>query len=59
MPCSCQSKREQFEVVATSGKVVFTSGNKATAETVATRYPDSVRKKAPAGAKTAAQAGGS
>ncbi|MFI2300162.1 hypothetical protein ACH5AL_15165 [Actinacidiphila glaucinigra] len=46
MPCSCQSKKQQFEVVAQNGKVVFTSANKATADTVAKRYPDSeVREK--------------
>ncbi|MYX39025.1 MULTISPECIES: hypothetical protein [unclassified Streptomyces] len=54
MPCSCQSKRQQFEVVAQNGKVVFTSANKATAEAVGKRYPDSeVREKGktPADAK--------
>lgn len=59
MPCSCQSKRQQSEAVASNGKVVFTSGNKATADTVAKRYPDSeVRPKS--SAKTAvAEAAGS
>ncbi|MFE0630807.1 hypothetical protein ACFW3D_28085 [Streptomyces sp. NPDC058864] len=54
MPCSCQSERQRFEVVASSGKVAFTSGDKATADTVAKRYPYSVvRKKEPARAKSA------
>ena len=34
MPCSCQSKRQQFEVLQ-NGKVVFTSASKPTAEAVA------------------------
>ncbi|MFF5045679.1 hypothetical protein [[Kitasatospora] papulosa] len=51
MPCSCQSKRQQYEVVTAAGKVVFTSANKATADTVAKRYENSeVREKAKTGA---------
>jgi len=51
MPCACQSKRQQFEVVTEAGKVVFTSSSKPTADTVAKRYPgSSVREKAKAGA---------
>ncbi|MEU5834483.1 hypothetical protein ABZ820_12535 [Streptomyces diacarni] len=47
MPCSCQSKRQQWEVVTKAGKVVFTSASKPTAATVAKRYPESeVREKA-------------
>ena len=46
MACSCQSKRQQYEVVTTEGKVVFTSSNMATANTVSRRYPGStVREK--------------
>lgn len=46
MPCSCNKGRQQFEVVAESGKVVFTSASKPTADTVAKRYPNStVREK--------------
>lgn len=54
MACSCQSKRQQYEVVTTADKVVFTSASKATADTVAKRYPGSeVREKAkPGAAKT-------
>ncbi|MEU9033763.1 MULTISPECIES: hypothetical protein [unclassified Streptomyces] len=47
MPCSCQKNKQQYEVVAESGKVVFTSASKPTADTVAKRYPNSeVRAKA-------------
>jgi hypothetical protein len=54
MACSCQNKRQQYEVVSAAGKVVFTSASKPTAETVSKRYPDStVREKA----KAAASAG--
>ncbi|MEU5417471.1 hypothetical protein [Streptomyces clavifer] len=54
MPCSCQSKRQQYEVVTAAGKVVFTSANKATADTIAKRYENSeVREKAKAGARAA------
>ncbi|MEW2633347.1 hypothetical protein AB0903_17245 [Streptomyces sp. NPDC048389] len=46
MPCACQKNRQQWEVVASTGKVVFTSASKPTADTVAKRYPDStVREK--------------
>ena len=49
MPCACQGKKKQWEVVQ-AGKVVFT-GLKPTADTVAKRYPGSeVREK---GAKPA------
>lgn len=41
MACSCQNNRNQFEVVAANGKVVFTSSSKPTADAVAKRYPDS------------------
>jgi hypothetical protein len=61
MPCSCNNKRQQFEVVAEGGKVVFTSASKPTAETVAKRYPNStVREKEQAGATptTAAKTAG-
>lgn len=56
MACACQSKRQQYEVVTTAGKVVFTSASKPTAETVAKRYPNSeVREKAKPGVATAAK----
>ncbi|MCY0957733.1 hypothetical protein [Streptomyces sp. H27-H5] len=43
MGCACNKNkgRQQFEVIAENGRVVFTSGNKATADTVAGRYPNS------------------
>lgn len=41
MACSCGQKRQQFEVVAENGKVVFT-GSKATAQAVAKRYEGAV-----------------
>ena len=54
MGCSCNKKREQFEVVTPNGKVVFTSASRPTADAVAKRYPgSSVR---PTGAKTATAA---
>ncbi|MGC0418402.1 hypothetical protein ABIA38_003918 [Embleya sp. AB8] len=48
MACNCgKANKQQWEVVATTGKVVFTSVSKATADTVSKRYPDStVREKA-------------
>ncbi|MFF2964236.1 hypothetical protein ACFVT1_36335 [Streptomyces sp. NPDC057963] len=56
MACSCQKNRQQYEVVAAGGKVVFTTGSKPTADSVAKRYPGSeVREKAKAGATTAAK----
>ncbi|WP_331723340.1 hypothetical protein [Streptomyces atratus] len=57
MACSCQKNRKQYEVVAAgTGKVVFTTGSKPTAESVAKRYPGSeVREKAKAGATTVAK----
>ncbi|MET9321991.1 hypothetical protein ABZX75_17620 [Streptomyces sp. NPDC003038] len=53
MPCSCNKKREQFEVVADGGqgKVLFSSSSQPTCEAVAKRYAGSiVRPKAPQGA---------
>lgn len=45
MPCSCQGKgaaaRDTFDVVAASGKTVYSSPSKATAEAVGRRYPNS------------------
>lgn len=45
MPCSCQGKgaaaRDTFDVVVPSGKTVYTSPSKATAEAVARRYQNS------------------
>ncbi|UQA95624.1 hypothetical protein [Streptomyces halobius] len=56
MPCSCQSKRQQWEVVTATGKVVFTSASKPTAETVSKRYPQSsIREKAKPGTTTTAK----
>jgi hypothetical protein len=53
MACSCGQKRQQFEVVAENGKVVFT-GSKATAQAVAKRYDNSeVRERGAAQAETA------
>lgn len=54
MPCNCQSKKQQWEVVTAAGKVVFTSSSKPTADTVSKRYPNStVREKEKAGATAA------
>ena len=51
MGCSCGQKRQQFEVVAENGKVVFT-GSKATALAVSKRYDSSeVREKGTASAE--------
>ncbi|MEU8870447.1 hypothetical protein AB0D24_04640 [Streptomyces javensis] len=51
MPCACQNKRQQYEVVTEAGKVVFTSSSKPTAEAVARRYTGStVREKTKANA---------
>ncbi|MFP3118142.1 hypothetical protein [Streptomyces sp. Iso 434] len=53
MACSCQSKRQKFEVVTKEGKVAFTSASKPTAQAVAKRYPGStVRDAAKPGVKT-------
>lgn len=46
MPCSCQggkgaAARDTFDVVAQSGKTVYSSPSKPTAEAVARRYPNS------------------
>ena len=41
MACSCQGKKQQFEVVSSAGKVLFTTGSKATAEAVSRRYEGS------------------
>lgn len=45
MPCGCQNKgtagRPMFEVVAQSGKVVFSSPSRPTADAVGRRYPNS------------------
>lgn len=46
MACNCTSKG-QWEVVAVSGKVVFTNTSKATAEAVARRYPESTVREKP------------
>lgn len=57
MPCSCQGKgaaaRQGFDVVAQSGKVVYSSPSKPTAEAVARRYPNS--KVVPKGQNAAAE----
>lgn len=54
MPCSCNSKRQQWEVVTAAGKSVFKSASKATADTVSGRYPGSTVKEIPkAGTSTA------
>ncbi|WP_327415404.1 hypothetical protein [Streptomyces sp. NBC_01233] len=53
MACACQKKKQQYEVVSSAGKVVFTTASKPTADTVAKRYPDStVREKAKAAPAT-------
>lgn len=58
MPCACQGKgaaaRDTFDVVAQSGKTVYSSPSKATAEAVGRRYPNS--KVVPRGKNTAAPA---
>jgi hypothetical protein len=46
MACSCQNKRQAFEVITAAAanrpeRVAFTSANQATAEAVAKRYPGS------------------
>lgn len=46
MPCSCQggkggAARDTFDVVAKSGKVVYSSPSKPTADAVGRRYPES------------------
>lgn len=44
MACSCQNKRLMYEVVlnAGTGRVAFSSSNRATAEAVQRRYTDSI-----------------
>jgi hypothetical protein len=45
MPCSCQNKRQTYEVIPNAGKATraaFTGSNQATAESVADRYAMSV-----------------
>lgn len=45
MPCSCQSKRQTFEVVPNAGtaaRPTFTSSNRSTAVAAADRYPTAV-----------------
>ncbi|MGW5047398.1 hypothetical protein [Streptomyces griseoluteus] len=54
MPCACKGgAKARYEVVVTTdgkGRVVFSSGSKPTAETVAKRYPGSeVREQSAAG----------
>ncbi|MFI9026308.1 hypothetical protein [Streptomyces sp. NPDC053560] len=41
MGCACKDKRQKYEVVGTTGKVLFRSGSKATAQAVSRRYPGS------------------
>lgn len=43
MGCACKGKKTQFQVIADggNGKVLFSSGSKATAEAVSKRYPNS------------------
>lgn len=53
MACACQKNKQQYEVVASTGKVVFTSASRPTADTVARRYEGStVREKAKAAPAT-------
>ncbi|WP_284576806.1 hypothetical protein [Streptomyces sp. 2P-4] len=47
MGCACNKNKRQYEVVAENGKVVFTSGIEATANTVAKRYPGSTVREQP------------
>ena len=59
MPCACQggkgaAARDTFDVVAQSGRVVYSSPSKPTAEAVARRYPNS--KVVPKGKNAAAPA---
>ncbi|MET9818324.1 hypothetical protein [Streptomyces sp. NPDC006355] len=45
MPCSCQSKRQSYEVVPKAGtatRAAFTSSSQGTAEAVADRYATSI-----------------
>ncbi|WP_019548623.1 hypothetical protein [Streptomyces sulphureus] len=46
MACSCQGKRQQFEVVR-AGKVLFTSASEATAKAVSGRYTGSTVRRSP------------
>jgi hypothetical protein len=59
MPCSCQKNRDQFEVVREggTGKVVFRSSVRSTAETVGKRYPGSIVKNGKTGEVVAAGTG--
>ncbi|MFI0827281.1 hypothetical protein ACH4Q7_22815 [Streptomyces roseolus] len=42
MGCACKNKgRKQYQVIAPSGRVVFTSSSEPTAKAVSKRYPDS------------------
>ncbi|MCM1964844.1 hypothetical protein [Streptomyces sp. G1] len=42
MACACGNKNKgKFQVIASNGKTVFTSGSKDTADGVAKRYPGS------------------
>jgi hypothetical protein len=42
MGCACKKNREQYEVVSSAGKVVFTTVSKPTATAVSGRYADSI-----------------
>lgn len=42
MPCGCKKAGPQFGVQIAGGKVVFVTGNRSTADSVARRYPNSV-----------------
>ncbi|MFB8402202.1 hypothetical protein [Streptomyces sp. NPDC055912] len=53
MPCSCQKNKQQYEVVSATGKVVFTTASKPTADTVSKRYLDSTVRLAQSGSGVA------
>lgn len=45
MGCACKNKRDQWEVVSSAGKILFTSGSQPTAQAVSRRYQGSTVQK--------------
>ncbi|WP_329368739.1 hypothetical protein OG896_24575 [Streptomyces sp. NBC_00669] len=52
MACSCAKNKTTYKVTNTDGKVVYSSTNKPTADSVARRYPGSTVTEHKPGAKT-------
>lgn len=51
MACGCKKNQKQYEVMSSTGKVLWTGTSKPIADNVSKRYPDSEVREMPKAAK--------